>query len=64
MAHPRPKKKTKTNGKTRVNLRLPADLDTWAKKYAEDHNTNLTALVVGYLTELRAKTEAAHVDQI
>lgn len=63
MAHPRPKKKTKVNGKTRLNMRIPAELDTWAKKYAGDNNTNLTALIIGFLTELRTKTEGAHVDQ-
>ena len=48
-------KVTSTTGKSRLNLRLPADLDQWVKKYAEDNNTTVTSLVVGYFTDLQKK---------
>ena len=62
MAHPKPKKKTTQNGKSRLNLRLPSDLDKWAKKYAERKNTTVTQLFVDFLTDLRAH-EGDYVEQ-
>ena len=56
--------KVKSNGKTRINLRIPSSLDEWVKKYAKETNTNLTKLVVDFLTELRKKTESDHVPQL
>lgn len=63
MANPTPKRKVRHYGKTRLNLRLPADLDTWAKKFASDNNTTITQIVIQHLTDLRRKYEEGHVDQ-
>jgi hypothetical protein len=63
VAHPRPKKKVLQNGKSRWNLRVPADLDKWAKKYAKEHNTTVTQLIVDHFTDLQKKEEEAHVEQ-
>lgn len=30
----------------RVNMRLPDDLVRWARRYAREHDTTLTALVI------------------
>ncbi len=45
-------------------LRIPADLLVWVKKYAKEKNTNVTRLIIDHFTELRARSEEAHVDQI
>jgi uncharacterized protein (DUF1778 family) len=58
------RKKTRSNGKTRINIRVPAELDEWIKKYAEDHNTNMTKLIVDYFAEIRRKSEEGHVPQL
>lgn len=39
--------------KTRINMRVPDDLLGWAKEYALLRNTNLTQLLVDYLTKLK-----------
>jgi len=63
MAHPHPKKKMSENGKGRWNLRIPLELDAWAKKYAREHNTTVTQVIVDYFTGLRKQVEEEHVDQ-
>ncbi len=63
MANSRPKRKVKKNGKTRINLRLPAELDAWVRTYVQDKHTNLTAIIINCLNELRTKTEAESVQQ-
>lgn len=55
----RPKKKLKQS-----NFRIPADLLKWVRDYAKAKNTTVTRIVVDHLTELRARTEEGHVDQI
>lgn len=63
MANPRPKKKVTDNGKTRKNLRLPSDLDTWVTQYARDNHTSVTQILVDYLISLRASVEDGRVEQ-
>jgi len=56
--------KTKLDrGKARVNLRLPADLVVWAKKWAAENHTTLTDLVLEHLLEFRKRKEDISVDQ-
>jgi hypothetical protein len=63
MAHPFPKKKASDRGKGRWNLRIPLELDVWAKTYARGRNTTVTQLIVDYFTGLRKHAEEEHVDQ-
>jgi hypothetical protein len=49
--------------KIRLNIRLPMDLSYWAKRYAHEHNTNVTQLIVDYFTELKKNVEAGSVPQ-
>lgn len=39
--------------KTRLNVRLPADLVTWAKEFSKKKNTTVTQLLVDFLTAKR-----------
>jgi hypothetical protein len=43
--------------KSRLNLRLPAELLVWMKKHAQTNNTNVTRLVVDYFTKKRKVEE-------
>jgi hypothetical protein len=62
---PRKPKKQVVAGKTRLNLRLPADLDAFAKRYAREMGTTITRIVVEHLRELKDKWERYHgVEQI
>jgi len=63
MAHPHLKKKV-TDGKTRLNLRLPARLIRWVKVFAKEHNTTVTQLIVDHLTELKKRAETEDVPQV
>lgn len=56
----KPKKKTK-NGKGRLNLRIPAELDDFIKEYAERHEITVTKIVVDHFKLLREKE--THVPQ-
>lgn len=47
-----------------TNFRLPADLLEWVKAFAKEKNTTVTRLIVDHFTELRARNEEGHVDQI
>lgn len=49
---------------TLTNFRLPTDLLAWVKTYARSKNTTVTRVIVDLLTDLRAKNEEGHVDQI
>lgn len=66
MTHSRHKRKKKVeqNGKTRINLRIPTYLDEWVQSYAERTHTNLTAIVVAYLSELKRQVEEGSVEQV
>ncbi len=48
----------------RKNFKFPSDLTAWAEKYAQDHNTSITQLIVDYLTNLRKQTESGYDNQI
>lgn len=50
--------------KTRLNIRLPVEIDVWAKTYAREHHTTVTRLIVDYLTELKKRTESGYVEQV
>lgn len=63
MSNPHPKSKVQSQGKTRVNLRITADLEAWVKEYAERENTTMTRVIVECLVELRRKTEEYRVEQ-
>ena len=71
MANPKPKKKTydiirdgrKKTFMSRLNLRLPLELDMWMKEYAKERNTTVSRLIVDYFTDVRKKIEGSHVDQ-
>jgi len=39
--------------RTRLNVRIPADLVSWAKKWAKKKNTTITQVIVDYLTTKR-----------
>ena len=41
----------------RTELRLPSDLKDWAKKYAEDRGTTVSALVTRFLRRLKHEEE-------
>lgn len=56
--------KRKRTIRKQTALRLPAELLAWAKAFAKSNNTTLTSLIVAHFTELRARHEDAHVDQI
>ncbi len=47
----------KTPKKTRLNLRIPVNLDVFVKQYASSKNTTVTQLVVDYFTALRDQQE-------
>lgn len=44
--------------RTRINMRIPADLVEWAKTYVGDHNTTVTQLFIDHLTKLRKREES------
>jgi antitoxin component of RelBE/YafQ-DinJ toxin-antitoxin module len=44
----------KSPKRTRVNLRIQADLLKWAKKHAARMNTTLTQVIVNHLTQLKS----------
>ncbi len=58
------RKKTDTSASKMTNFRLPADLLEWVKAFAKEKNTTVTRLIVDHFTELRARNEEGHVDQI
>jgi len=41
------------NERARLNVRIPADLLEWAKKYAKKKNTTVTQLLIDFLTRER-----------
>ncbi len=43
-----------TPRKARFNMRIHGDLLSWAKEYALTKNTNLTQLIIDYLTSLKS----------
>ena len=59
MAEKRKKKAVKLTA-----LRLPIDLLGWVKDYAKSKNTTVTRIIIDHFTELRARHEDTHVDQI
>ena len=63
MAHPHPKKKASANGKGRWNLRIPLELDKWAKAYVAEHNTTVTQIILDHFTDLRKRAEEERVEQ-
>ena len=42
-----------TPKKTRLNVRVPSDLLKWIKKYAKDHNTTVTQLIVSHFMDTK-----------
>jgi predicted DNA binding CopG/RHH family protein len=46
----------KSQKRSRVNMRIPTDLLTWAKEYASKKQTCVTQMFVTYLTKLRERT--------
>lgn len=50
--------------KARKNFLMPRDLADWVEKYASDHNTTMTRLIVDYFTNLRRETENGHAEQV
>lgn len=63
MVRARTRSKVTQGGKSRINIRLPADLDTFVKGYATAHNTTVTQLIVDYFMDLRRKQQE-QVEQI
>lgn len=41
----------------RLELRIPGDLKRWVKKYAKQKNTDVSHLVVSFLTDLREQVK-------
>ncbi len=58
------KKKIHIDGKVRLNMRVPIELDTWLKDYARRNNTTVTAIILQYFGSLKEAEEARRVDQI
>jgi len=56
--------KRKKKGSKLTALRLPSELMVWVKTYAKEKNTTVTRLIVDHFTDLRARNEETHVDQI
>jgi predicted HicB family RNase H-like nuclease len=46
--------------RTRLNMRIPADLVVWAKRHAAAKNKSLTQLVVDHLTNLKEKNHVGN----
>jgi len=58
------KKKSQDSTRKATALRLPLDLLTWVKDYARNKNTTVTQIIIDHFTDLRARHEGTHVDQI
>ncbi len=57
----KPPKKRAKNGKGRLNLRIPADLDDFIKDYAKDKKTSVTQIVIDHFVSIRERI--THVPQ-
>ena len=44
--------------RTRLNVRIPADLVRWAKLWAKKKNTTITQVIVDYLTSKKEEAES------
>lgn len=65
MANPYPKKKKiGLDGKSRINLRIPPDLDAWITAYAKRNNTTMTELIIRHFLEIKQKEEGDRVPQV
>lgn len=50
--------------RVRKNFVFPSEIADWAQKYARDHNTSMTQLIVDYFTTLKKQAESGYADQI
>jgi antitoxin component of RelBE/YafQ-DinJ toxin-antitoxin module len=50
--------------KSRLNLKIDADLKEWARVYAESLGIDITKLICGYLLQLRQVVESAEYDEV
>lgn len=51
---------TKQPKRARLNLRIPADLSSWAKKWAKKRNTTVTQVIVDFLTSKKEEANAGN----
>lgn len=45
--------KTKKTGKSRLNLRIPADLLSWIKRHAKKKHTTVTQIVIDHFGSMK-----------
>ncbi len=65
MSNPVPKrKKVYLDGTVRWNMRIPPELDAWAKAYAKRYNTTVTSMVINFLMDLKRQDEGDNVPQV
>lgn len=57
MAKPLLRKKRDPYGNVRLNLRWPPELDRFARQYAAEHNTTVTAMIINLFTQLKLEKE-------
>lgn len=57
------RRKKAINGKGRLNLRVPLELDEFIKGYAQKKNTTVTQIVIDHFTELKEQEINGHVPQ-
>lgn len=51
---------TKRPRRSRINLRIPADLASWAKGWAKKRNTTVTQVIVDFLTTKKEEANAGN----
>lgn len=51
---------TKRPRRTRINLRIPAELAFWAKGWAKKRNTTVTQVIVDFLTTKKEEANASN----
>lgn len=51
---------TKRPRRSRINLRIPADLASWAKGWAKKRNTTVTQVIVDFLTTKKEESNAGN----
>lgn len=51
---------TKRPKRSRINLRIPAELASWAKGWAKKRNTTVTQVIVDFLTTKKEEANASN----
>lgn len=57
------KRKKAVNGKGRLNLRIPLELDEFIKTWAEKNNRTVTQIVIDHFKDIKTREELGDVPQ-